>query len=375
MMTKKMGQKESGPYASQSAAGALVPSSGSFVSWVAETYPGPDAVMAALLDHAATAAAEVGAVLESVPNLDDVWYDLPSAENGKSDKRQSYRGRWFTCRNGLILPAITFHTFRHGGKSVWWMPRDVLWRAYEQRKRAGARSQAPSAEYAVRAADLRQTAIANAAQRAAHETAAKARKLKKLQDDWDNGDLAPAAHAYIERKHGQVEGMRVVCWPLDGWGAFYSTNLLGWLMVPAYSSVGNAGGLMSVQFIGPNRGEKLNACVPIKGGSFTVGELRPGDVAYVVEGVAHAWTLNAVTYRAAVVCFGAGNLEVIAEAVMAAGAVAVIVPDRGMEVKAARIAERLGCRYAPLPADLPHGHDVNDLFIQRGAAAVLEVVA
>ena len=187
-------------------------------------------------------------------------------------------------------------------------------------------------------------------------------------------DPAPSTHSYIDRKHGLAEGVRVVCWPLQGWGAFGTSNLLGWLMVPAYRGVGNAGELMSVQFIGPNRGEKLNACVSIKGGSFTVGEIRPGDVAYVVEGVAHAWTLHAVTRKAAVVCFGAGNLEVIAQAVMVAGAVPVIVADRGMEAKAAAIAERLGCGCAALPADLEAGQDVNDLYLRRGAAAVMKVI-
>jgi hypothetical protein len=348
---------------------------GGFAAWVAGNFFGPDGVLAALFDSAVAAAAEVGAVLECVPSLDGSWHYLPSAQSGKADKRQSYRGEWITCKDGLILPAIVFRSFRQGGVSVRWMPREALWRAYERRKCAGNRGPFFPAEYAARAAELRQTAIANAAQRAACEAALNARKLKKLQDDWDNGDPAPSTHGYIERKHGLAQGVRVVCWPLEGWGAFNSTNLLGWLMVPAYSGVGNGGKLMSVQFVGPNRGEKLNACVPIKGGSFTVGELRPGVVAYVVEGVAHAWTLNAVTHKAAVVCFGAGNLEIIAEAVMASGAVPVIVPDRGMEVKAGGIAQRLGCRWAPLPADLANACDVNDLFLMRGADAVREVVA
>ncbi|MGJ7570859.1 AAA family ATPase [Variovorax sp. RB2P76] len=202
-----------------------------------------------------------------------------------------------------------------------------------------------------------------------------ARKLAKVRDDFRNGDEAESDHGYITRKQGKPDGLRVVPWPLLGWGKFKGQSLLGWLMVAAYSGVGNTGDVMSVQYIGPNKGEKLNAAVPIKGGSFTVGKLKRGEKAYIVEGIGHAWSLNAVTGSPAVAAFGAGNIEVIAAAVQAAGAIAVIVPDRGKEEQAARIAASLGCVSAPLPADLENGADVNDLHLERGDDAVRAVVA
>ncbi|SFO84771.1 AAA domain-containing protein [Variovorax sp. OK605] len=201
-----------------------------------------------------------------------------------------------------------------------------------------------------------------------------ARKLAKVREDFRNGDDATPDHDYIVRKQGKPDGLRTVSWLMHGWAAFKGKSLLGWLMVAVYGGVGNTGDVISVQYIGPSKGEKLNAPVPIKGGSFTVGELKRGKKAYIVEGIGHAWSLNAVTGSPAVVTFGAGNMEVIAAAVQAAGAMAVIVPDRGKEEDASGIAARLDCWSAPLPADLENGADVNDLHLERGDDAVRAVV-
>lgn len=202
-----------------------------------------------------------------------------------------------------------------------------------------------------------------------------ARKLAQIRADFRSGDEAQPGHDYIIRKEGKPDGLRVVSWPLRGWSKFKDHSLEGWLMVPAFHDVGNAGDVMSIQFIGPNNGQKLNAPVPIKGYTFTVGELKQGEKAFIVEGIGHAWSMNTVTGGAAVVSFSASNIEVVAAAVQAAGAIPVIVPDRGKEADAARIAARLGCGYAPLPADLADGADVNDLHLVRGDDAVRAAVA
>lgn len=199
-------------------------------------------------------------------------------------------------------------------------------------------------------------------------------KLKRLRDWWRNGDSAKPGHSYITRKLGFSTDLREVSWPLPGWSDFKGADLNGWLMVPAYFGVGNSGELMSIQFIGPRSGEKLNAPAPIKGFTFTVGELKNNETAFVVEGVGHAWSLNAVTGYPAVVAFGASNIEVVAAAVKNSGAMPVIVPDRGKETDAARIAFRLACGYVELPEEMKSGSDVNDLFVQRGAEAVHAVV-
>lgn len=209
----------------------------------------------------------------------------------------------------------------------------------------------------------------------ARQHAEDARRLAEVRDHWRGGALDPVDNDYIIRKEGKPDGLRQVSWPLRGWDKFKDENLDGWLMVPAYAGVGNAGDLMSIQYIGPKKGEKLNAPVPIKGCTFTVGELKKGEKAFIVEGVGHAWSMNLVTGSPAVVAFSAGNIEVVAAAVQEAGAIPVLVADRGKEADADRIAARLGCWYAPLPEDLPIGSDVNDLHLARDDDAVRAVVA
>ncbi|MEQ6614199.1 AAA family ATPase [Pseudomonas aeruginosa] len=194
---------------------------------------------------------------------------------------------------------------------------------------------------------------------------------RKPLGDWESGEPATAVHPYITRKGGTPKGLRVVSWPLQGWGDFKGRSLQGWLMVPVRAADGS---LVSVQYIGPNGGEKLNAPGCQMAGTFTVGELAQGAPAYIVEGIGHAWSVHTVTGKAAVVSFGAGNIEKAAAAIKAAGAAPVIVPDRGKEEQAKAAALRLGCACALLPDDLEEGADVNDLHLSRGADAVLAVL-
>ena len=194
---------------------------------------------------------------------------------------------------------------------------------------------------------------------------------KDPADFWKRGTPAPADHPYILRKHGTPDGLRVVSWPLRGWAEFKGRTLEGWLMVPVF---GADGGLASIQFIGPNGGEKLNAPGCRMAGIFTVGQLEQGAPAYAVEGIGHAWSIHAVTGRAAVVSFGAGNIEKAAAAIKAAGAAPVIVPDRGKENQAKAAAFRQGCACTVLPSDMRDGADINDLHLERGAEAVLAVL-
>lgn len=196
---------------------------------------------------------------------------------------------------------------------------------------------------------------------------------KEPSDLWNRGEAAPANHPYIQRKGGKPDGLRVVSWALRGWAEFKDRTLQGWLMVPVYRADG--GELVSIQFIGPNGGEKLNAPGCRMAGTFTVGTVERGGQAYVVEGIGHAWSINAVTGRAAVVSFGAGNIEKAAAAIKAVGALPVIVPDRGKEDQARVLAARNGYGFAALPGDLPEGADINDLHLNRGADAVLNVLS
>lgn len=187
-----------------------------------------------------------------------------------------------------------------------------------------------------------------------------------ISDWWNDASPAPADHPYIVRKHGSPAGLRVLRQSMKGWGKYPDADLDGWLLLPVKTPDGS---LTSIQFIAPD-GRKLNAWGCPMAGTFTVGAPIAGKPAYVVEGIGHAWSLNAVTGDAAVVAFGASNVGRTACTIKRTGAQPIIVPDRGQEAAATAAASLTGCAFAPLPSDLPVGADVNDLHLERGAAAV-----
>jgi len=199
----------------------------------------------------------------------------------------------------------------------------------------------------------------------------KERKPAPVAEWWQRGAPAPADHPYITRKRGTPDGLRVVSWSMRGWGAFKGQPIDGWLMVPVLDK---AGALASIQFIGPESGQKLNAFGCPIAGLFMVGDLQQDKPAYIVEGIGHAWSMNSVTRRAGVVTFGAANIGKACAAIKAAGAKPVIVADRGKENEARLHAQKHECDYVTLPEDMPAGQDVNDLHLARGDDAVLAVL-
>lgn len=186
---------------------------------------------------------------------------------------------------------------------------------------------------------------------------------------WADGVPAAPDHPYIRRKWGLPDGLRMIRGPLEGWGPFKGRDLAGWLAVPAYDP---RGALQSVQLIGPAKGEKLNAPgASLTGATFTLGQMTPGGVAYIVEGLAHAWTCHHLTGAPAVVTFGKAGLSRAAEAARAAGARPVVIADRGAEAEAEAAARASGGGWVALPDDLINGADINDLYQMRGDRAAL----
>lgn len=103
-------------------------------------------------------------------------------------------------------------------------------------------------------------------------------------------------------------------------------------------------------------------------GWFTVGELVPGGLVYVVEGIGQAWAVWQATGAAAVVAFGAGNVGKVATALRQNDDAArlVLCPDRGKEPDAHKIAADTGAAVACLPECEPDNFDVGDLFQRDG---------
>lgn len=172
-------------------------------------------------------------------------------------------------------------------------------------------------------------------------------------------------HSYIEAKQGIAEGLRVV--PDGDPLTIAGHSVAGWLAVPAYSPGGD---LQSLQFIPPpGQGKKLNMPgASMAGASFTVGTLAPGGLVYVVEGIGQAWACWKATGHPAIVAFGWGNVARVAADLR--GYRVVIVPDRGKEAAAEKIARDLGAAVAFMPQDEPDNFDANDYGQREGFDAL-----
>lgn len=183
---------------------------------------------------------------------------------------------------------------------------------------------------------------------------------------WERCIPATPAEAYIHRKQGKPDGLKVypaTASPL----VIRGQNVAGYLAVPCWSG----DDLRTLQFIPPDKGDKLNLPgASFLDGYFTVGEIT--DRTYIVEGIGQAWAVNKAMGAAAVVSFGAGRMNAVAsilrEKYPAAGL--VIVPDRGKEEQAAKIAADVSCQWIAMPDDKPSNYDANDYLQDAGAAAL-----
>jgi hypothetical protein len=153
-------------------------------------------------------------------------------------------------------------------------------------------------------------------------------------------------------------------------------SMAGALVVPAH---GPAGELQSLQLIPPpDAGKKMNLPgARMAESSFTVGEVVPGGVVHVCEGIGAAWSCWQATGAAAVVAFGWGNVSRVAADLRARDPSArlVLVPDVGKEAAAAKVAADVGAAVAHMPQGEANNFDANDLAQRDGhdvLAALLE---
>ena len=188
---------------------------------------------------------------------------------------------------------------------------------------------------------------------------------------WNRLPPAPADHPYIMAKGGRPDGLRIV--PANDPLTIAGKRMSGRLAVPVMTA---AGQVQSIQLIpAPGQGIKLNlARCPLTGGRFVVGTPGHDEPVFLVEGIGQAWACHEATGRAAVVCFGWGNVGNIARDYQHV----VIVPDTGKEGKAQEIAREVGGRVAYLPAGEPNNFDCNDLALRDGLdalKAILDIAA
>lgn len=183
---------------------------------------------------------------------------------------------------------------------------------------------------------------------------------------WSRCIPATPAEPYIYRKQGKPDGLRVYpasASPL----VIRGQNVAGYLAVPCWSG----DDLQTLQFIPPDKGDKLNlAGASFGDGFFTVGEVT--DRVYIVEGIGQAWAVNQATGCAAVVCFGAGRMATVAKVLRDKfpSLRLIIVPDKGQESKAEKIAADVSGQWVAMPTDKPGNYDANDYAAEYGSEAL-----
>lgn len=192
---------------------------------------------------------------------------------------------------------------------------------------------------------------------------------------WNRCEPATVGHPYIVAKGAAgvpLDLLRVV--PAGDGLRIAGQNMAGALVVPAYGPEG----LQSLQLIPPpGAGKKLNLPGSSMGGtSFVVGEVVPGGVVHVCEGIGQAWACWQATGNAAVVCFGWGNVGKVAADLRQRDASArlVLVPDVGKEESAAEIAQAVGAAVAYMPEGEAQNFDANDLAQRDGHDVLAELL-
>ena len=210
------------------------------------------------------------------------------------------------------------------------------------------------------------------APRKAPVTLIKQAESAKVVEVWNRCEPATAFHEYIVRKQGGAEGLRV--YPSDATPlTIRGQNVAGFLVAPCRDLDGK---LQTLQFAS-NKGDKLNLPGASFGsGCFVVGDLLESRRVFIVEGIVQAWAAWQATGEAAVVCFGAGRMATVANALRRKYPVArlVVLPDRGKEAKAEAIARAISGEWCELLADKPSNYDANDFIQEAGAETLADLL-
>lgn len=226
-----------------------------------------------------------------------------------------------------------------------------------------------------------------AASRSQHQTRPATPTRPQLDPNaiWQRCEPATPGHPYVVAKGAEgapLDDLRVV--PEGDGLRIAGESMAGALVVPVRRADGS---LATLQLIAPHdtaarlkakeKPGKLNLPGCPVDGWHVVGDLpAKGGHVYVVEGIGQAWACWRATGSAAVVAFGAGRMRAAALAMKArrTGATVVLVPDRGQESAAERIAAEVGGSVVFMPDDTPQNFDAADLATRDGANALAELL-
>lgn len=340
-----------------------------FAEFVSARWPTPEDALFEFFADAQAAALEVGAQLTELPDLDGVRRYLPS-QSGKRDKRQFLVASVTTDHDGTSWPAITFKSFKHGGASRYWKPRDLAWQIFlrDGREDIGADT-ARVAAYGERARLAKTAAQARAVERDATDQLGRLAAADAARIAWDAASLDCGAHAYLLRKGVAAYGLRVATTTLRArlWDAERARWIddaivvrAGDLLVPVRLPDGQ---LVNVQRIDAT-GRKLF----LRGGQKSTANFRIDGTgpAWLCEGYATGASVHAATGAPVVVAFDAGNL------IHCANLADAVATDNDAGGTGQRAAEATGLPWA-CPAAV--GEDFNDLHQRQNIEAVRAALA
>jgi putative DNA primase/helicase len=202
---------------------------------------------------------------------------------------------------------------------------------------------------------------------------------------WKRFEQATVFHPYVVQKQAAgvpLDMLRVV--PDKDPLRIAGESMAGALVVPVFRHDGE---IASLQFVLPpdtaarlkakGKPGKLNLPGCAMQGWHVVGELMPGGVVYVCEGIAQAWSCWQATEKAAVVCFGWGKVRAVAAELRKRDrdAKLVLVPDVGKEGAAEAVAREVSAFVAYMPEGEAQNADVNDYAIREGNDALAALLA
>ena len=201
---------------------------------------------------------------------------------------------------------------------------------------------------------------------------------------WNRCEAATVRHPYIVAKQAQgvpLDSLRVL--PAGDGLRIAGEPMAGALVLPVHRADGS---ISSLQFIAlpevaarlkaQGKPGKLNLPGASMEGFHTVGEVLPGGVVHVCEGVATAWACWRATGAAAVACCGWGRVRAVAAELRARDASArlVLVPDTGKEQDAEKIAQDVGAAVAYMLKGEANNFDACDLAMRDGADVLAELL-
>ncbi|MFI3187397.1 MAG: toprim domain-containing protein, partial [Methylococcaceae bacterium] len=192
-----------------------------------------------------------------------------------NDKRSDLSGWVHLFADGQ---GATFGCWRTGEQHTWQAARDKPFNAAEQ------------AEFKRKVIACKQSSLAE--KKAGYQQAAAA-----ALTEWESSKPATEEHPYLIRK-GIGQNMARI-------------DTRGNLLIPVY---GTTDELQSLQRISPDGGKRFFKGGKVRGGHVWLGSPANGATLLLCEGFATGDTLHRATGHAICICFSAGNLRSVAEA-------------------------------------------------------------